>query len=152
MITLKNIEERIDLEIEVVGYQFPEIEDDDWCFLRLRIQQDSDNIELIDPAIETTELIDLFSWFSCLSEGRLPEYAHLDFVEPCISFKFLSFKEGVVRISINLSHELKPDFPMKQFGYEENEWSIAFDLEEEQLKSICSGIKKTLDQYPIRGC
>ncbi|GLQ29634.1 WapI family immunity protein [Litoribrevibacter albus] len=152
MINLTNIEEKINLYIEVAGYEFPEIEDDDWCLLRLRIQQESDSIELVDPAIETTELAQLLHWFSSLVEGRLPEYAHLDFVEPCISFEFLAFKEDVVRISINLSHELSPSFPMRQFGSEANEWSIVFDLGEEQLKSICSGIKKTLDQYPIRGC
>ncbi|MET1255630.1 hypothetical protein [Aliikangiella maris] len=151
MIKLKNIEGKVSLSIEVVGYQFPESEKDDWCLLKVQVEQDNDSIELIDPAIETTELAQLLLWVSSLSEGRLPRYAHLTFIEPCISFNFLSFKDDIVRISITLSHELKPNFPLIQFGNESSEWCIVFELNENQFTNIRNGIKSTLERYPIRG-
>ena len=151
MIKLKNIDGKVNLSIEVKGYQFPESEKDDWCLLKVLVEQGNNSVELLDPAIETTELVQLLLWFSRLAEGRLPRYAHLTFTEPCISFNFLSFKDDVIRISVTLSHELKPDFPLVQFGRESSEWCIVFELSENQFKNIRNGIKSTLKRYPIRG-
>jgi hypothetical protein len=151
MLELKNIEGKIDLSLEIIGYQFPDSKSDDWCLLKATIIQGSDECELIDPAIETSELVHLLRWFSSLAEGRLPRYAHLTFTEPCIGFKFLSFKDGVVRIAINLGHELKPPFEIDQFRAKNNEWSIVAELKSNELTAIRNGIKHSLEVYPVRG-
>lgn len=151
MLKLKNVEGKIDLSLDVVGYQFPDSKSDDWCLLKATIIQDGDECELIDPAIETSELVQLLRWFSSLSEGRLPRYAHLTFTEPCISFKFLAFNEGVVRIAINLGRELKPPFEIDQFRAKNNEWSIVAELKSNELAAMRDGIERSLKIYPVRG-
>ncbi len=151
MFKLKNIEKNIELALEVVGYQFPESEIDDWCLLKATLEQENESCELVDAAIEITELVQLLRWFSSLSEGRLPRYAHLTFTEPCISFKFLAFTNDVVRIAIELGHELKPSFQMKQFGRKSEAWSVVFELDNTAFNKIRSGIQGALERFPIRG-
>ena len=151
MFNLKNIENNIELSLEVVGYQFPESYKDDWCLIKATIKQGNESCELVDPSVETTELVQLLHWFSSLSEGRLPRYAHLTFTEPCISFKFLAFKDNIVRIAIELGHELKPSFQMKQFGSKSPVWSIVCELNDTAFIEIRSGIKGALKRCPIRG-
>jgi len=151
MLNLKNVENNIELSLEIVDYQFPESDKDDWCLLKATIKQENERCELVDPSLETTELVQLLRWFSSLSEGRLPRYAHLTFTEPCISFKYLAFTGEVVRIAIELGHELKPSFQMKQFGRKYEGWSMVFELNESAFSKIRGGIKSALERCPIRG-
>lgn len=151
MFTLINVENIIELSLEIVGYQYPEINKDDWCLLKAIIKQENERCELVDPSLEATELVQLLDWFSSLSEGRLPRYAHLTFTEPCISFKYLAFTGDVVRIAIVLGHELTPSFKMKQFGKKSEAWSVVFELNGLAFNKILSGIKGALERWPIRG-
>jgi hypothetical protein len=150
MFKLKNIEGKIDLTLEVVGYQFPDSDEDDWCNLKVTVEQEKERCELVDPALETTELVQLLLWFSSLSECRLPRYAHLTFTELCISFEFLAFKDDVVRIAIHLSHELKPEILMKQLGSKSEDWCVIFELGSENFSNIRNGMKSALERCPIR--
>ena len=151
MLELKNVEGNVKFNCEVIGYQFPASKKDDWCLLKVAIEQAGDHCELIDPAIETTELEQLYNWFSCLAEKTLPRYAHLTFTEPCISFEFLAYRNGLVRMAVHLGHELTPNFKLKQFRSEVSEWVIIFELAEIQFKDILEGIQATLSKYPVRG-
>ena len=151
MMKLKNVEGKIDLYLDVVGYQFPDNDRDDWCLLEVVIDQEGKCCRLVDSAIDATELVELLCWFSNLSEGRLPSCAHLMFTEPCISFEFLAFKNGLVRIAVRLSHELRPDFEMQQFGEASNDWCVVIDLDGASLKKISNDIKSSVERFPIRG-
>lgn len=151
MFKLKNVEGNIDFSLEVIGYQFPDSKKDDWCFLKVKIDQGDNRCELVDPALETTELVQLLRWFSSLAEGRLPRYSCLTFTEPCLSFDFLAFNDGVVRISINLSHELKPPFKIKQFRAMSEDWNVVIELRANDFANIRGGIKSALEKYPVRG-
>ncbi|WP_428243529.1 WapI family immunity protein [Gynuella sp.] len=151
MFRLKNVEGKIDFSLEVIGYQFPERKEDDWCLLKVKIDQGEDRCELVDPALETTELVQLLRWFSSLAEGQLPRYSCLTFIEPCLKFNFLAFNDGAVRIAINLSHELKPPFKMEQFIAKSEDWNIVIELHANDFANIDGGIKMALEKYPVRG-
>ncbi|WP_444901475.1 hypothetical protein ACJJIG_18585 [Microbulbifer sp. SSSA007] len=150
MFKLSNVENRVDLELSIEGYQFPDSPTDDWCFVRILVKQDDDTYEVIDPALEATELHCILKWFRCLSERKLPRYAQLTFTEPCLEFKFLACTDSSVRVSICLSHELKPSFDLKQFGLSASDWSVVFELGDSEFNRIISDIEKTLLRYPIR--
>ena len=150
MFELSNVENNVQIECKITGYQFPANTKDDWCLLKVAVRQDTEYFELIDPAIESSELKNLHTWFTCLAERRLPRFASLNFTEPCISFDFLAYSNDIVRISINLSHELKPEFKLKQFGLTDNNWNIVFDLDVYEISKILNGIRQTLDLFPER--
>lgn len=151
MIQLTNIDNKVNFECKVTGYQFPEIADDNWCFLNVIVTQGQNKFETSDPALEVNELKDIHEWFSSLSERQLPKYAGLTFTEPCISFEFLSCKNDIVRISITLSHELMPNFKLEQFKSEQPDWCLVFDLNMSDFKAILNGLETTMNRYPIRG-
>ena len=151
MIELTNIENKVSFICEIIGYEFPDIPDNDGCLLRVRIKEGDNFFEVVDPALEATELIYIFEWFQSLSKNRLPRYAHLTFTEPCISFNYLSIKDDIIKISVELSHELKPDFKLDQFGFYDFEWDIVFELSSVDFKQILKSINTTILKYPRRG-
>ena len=151
MLELSNVENKVHLKCQISGYQFPDSKRDDWCLLKLEVKQGEQYFERTDPAIETTELEHLYDWLKCLSERRLPRFASLSFTEPCISFNFLACTDDSVRISINLSHELKPDFELNQLGFSNNDWKIVFNLSKENILTILENIRQTLELFPERG-
>jgi len=151
MLELSNVENKVDLKCQITGYQFPDSKRDDWCLLKVEVKQGEQYFERIDPAIETTELERLYDWLKCLSERRLPRFARLSFTEPCISFEFLACADDSIRISINLSHELKPEFELSQFGFRNNDWKIVFNLDDENISKILENLRRTLKLFPVRG-
>lgn len=150
MFKLSNVDNKVDLELSIEGYQFPEIPKDQWCFVKVIVKQGSDVFEAIDPALQTTELLRVLEWFRCLQERKLPRYARLCFTEPCLEFDFLASTESSVRISVHLSHELKPNFDLEQLGRRSSEWSVVFELRENELKQIVSGVEVVLLRCPVR--
>jgi hypothetical protein len=151
MFKLINVENKVELELSIEGYQFPESPEDDWCFVKVIVKQAEDVFETIDPALETTELLRILEWFKCLAERKLPRFARRSFTEPCLKFEFLACTDNSVRISIHLSHEMKPNFDLKQFGLPPAEWKVVFELEPDDFKRIISGVEAAITQYPVRG-
>ncbi len=92
MIELNNIENNVRLKCDIVGYEFPDNLEDNWCILRVEVKQENQTFVRVDPALETTELVELYEWFESISKNRLPQYAQLTFTEPCISIEFLACK------------------------------------------------------------
>jgi hypothetical protein len=150
MIKLKNIENKIELQLSVMGYQFPDNSEDELCLVNVVVIQDNDKFKVTDPALETTEVTRILEWFKCLSLHKLPRFSKLSFTEPCLEFEFLACNNGKVRISVNLSHEMKPSFEINQFNRQSNDWNIIFELCADDFKSIIDNIEAALLQYPIR--
>ena len=150
MLELINVEKKVQLRLDAVGYQFPEDPHDDWCLIKLHVQQGAKIFKKTDPALEATELVRLLSWFECLAENRLPRFSELAFTEPCIGFSFLAYHEGTVRISIELDFELKPDFELEQFGCSHSEWCIVFELTPSDFDNAIRGLTEAIKRHPIR--
>ena len=150
MFKLQNVENRVALELLIEGYQFPDVADDDWCLVRAVVTQGDDVFEVVDPALETTDIIRILDWFKCLAARKLPRSGKLSFIEPCLTFEFLACREDAVRISISLSHEMKPDFVMRQFGLKTSDWKVVFELGNEQFNKIIADIEAVLQRCPVR--
>lgn len=150
MIEFINVDKNVKVKCDIVGYQFPDNFKDNWCLLRVEIKQGDQVFEKVDPALEANELIELCEWFKCLSNNRLPRYAKLTFAEPCLSFEFLACSNNHVRISVELSHELKPEFELEQFNTKHSEWIIVCELDSKDFEKVIKCIEATIDLYPIR--
>ena len=150
MFKLKNAENNICLVLSVDGYQFPDHPKDDWCLINLAVEQGEKRFQVVDPALEATSFRKMLVWFEDLSVQRLPRFAKLDFVEPCLEFEFVSCDKETVRISLNLSCEMTPDFELEQFGISDKNCNIIFDLDADGFKSVIAGVKQAISQYPVR--
>jgi hypothetical protein len=151
MLDVWNVDDRVHLKCHVVGYEFPEKRDDNWCLVRVEVRQDSESFEKVDPALEATELLLLRDWFRCLANDRLPRYANLTFTEPCLGFEFLARDAVGVRFAVHLDFELKPDFPLRQLSYSTNDWQVVFHLSFDRLTVLLDSIEATILKFPVRG-
>lgn len=149
MIELTDITNTVNLQFGIVGYEFPDSKDD-WCLLKVIVQQSGNRFEKTDPALEIADLHTLYNWFNDLSKSRLPSDAKLDFTEPCFSLAFISYKNQMVTISITLSCELKPDFCFDASYDLQNDWTIAFELSKYNLVRILENLKQWIEKYPSR--
>jgi hypothetical protein len=116
MLDALDVDSRIHLICRVVGYQFPDDQDDNWCLVRVEVDRDGKTFEKVDPALETPDLIVIQDWFRALANDQLPRYAHLTFTEPCLSFEFIAKTDAGIRLAVQLSHELRSGFPLKQLS------------------------------------
>ena len=150
MFKLLDVENKVELALSIEGYQFPGSPTGDWCFVKVIVIQGDNAFEATDPALETTDLLSTLEWFRCLAKRKLPRYSRLCFIEPCLEFEFLACDDSSVRISISLSHELKPNFDLEQFGLSTAEWKVIFELGATEFEKVISGIEATTLQYPVR--
>ena len=150
MLELENIEKRVLATLTICDYQFPQDLTDDWCLIKLRIVQDDSFFEKVDAALEAVEVDEIHRWFESLSKGLLPHAARLIFVEPAISFEYLSNRDGIIRFCMNLRDEFLPNFKLNQLGISSSNWSIVFGLTAAQLASIAANVEQAYMRFPTR--
>ena len=150
MFDLMNLENSVQLKCDVIGYQFPDSARDNWCLIKAVVKQGEEIFEVVDPALEATEIVTLYKWFKCLSSRELPRFACQSFTEPNLEFEFLACKEETVRIAIHLELEMKPEFKLKQFKSISKKWDVVFELTPDDFKSVLTGMEFAMEQFPIR--
>ena len=149
MIELTDITNTVNLQFAIVGYEFPDCKDN-WCLLKVIVQQNSNRFEKTDPALEIADLQRLYNWFEDLSKSRLPSHAELWFTEPCFSLAFIANRNQKVTISIKLSCELKPDFCFDDLYELHDDWTIVFELTKSNLIAILENLKQWMVKFPPR--
>jgi len=150
MFRLVDTEGFIAIEMAIVGYQFPHEQTDDWLLVALNVRQKESVFFHTDPALEVEDLRSIYEWFRCLQDHRLPQTASLYFVEPNLAFHLLADKGHTIRFSLELSHELKPPFNNNQFGCDDSEWNIVFELSAGDIENITNAFEKAINVYPAR--
>lgn len=151
MLELVNIDGAVHFACSVVGYQFPDRLEDNWCLLKIEVRHRGATFEKLDAALSANELPQIRDWFQSLSEDRLPRRAQLGFTEPCLRFSFLGRDDAGVRFAIELDHDLKPPFPLHQLNFEYGEdWTIIFHLRFEALAAIAGAMAGVIEQFPQR--
>jgi hypothetical protein len=150
MFDATNVDAHVHLRCEIAGYQFPATLDDDWCLVRVSVRQGQDHFERVDPALEANDLIRIRDWFRALAADRLPRYAHLGFIEPCLGFEFLARDDAGVRFAVLLSHELRPHFQLRQLGAVSDDWIVVFHLDPARLAAVAAAIDAAIARFPVR--
>jgi hypothetical protein len=150
MIELVNIEQQVRLQIAVTGYESPNNSTEDWLVVSVVVDHHGRRFERLDSALEARDLEHIETWFTCLSERRLPRWAHLTFIEPGLEFEFLAYHEPTVRIAINLRQELQPHFMLTQFKSRHRHWSIVCELTKSDFVRVITGVQRTRERYPPR--
>ncbi len=73
------------LELQIVGYQFPEINnapwDSDWLLIRIEVSHPMGNWSTTDPCLLTFEAVDLANWLENVASGG-PDLEDESFTEP----------------------------------------------------------------------
>lgn len=140
MIKLRNKE--IELQLLIEGYAYPfsrEYWDANWLSIKISIINNLDEIEQKnDPALLTTELLDLKEWFQSIKIDQ-ENSSSINFLEPCIAF---SFENNV--LSVFLKYGLNPN-------NDQNLDSIyvgTFNLNQKEINNIISYLEKETVKFP----
>ena len=150
MFNATNVDDSVHLQCEIVGYQFPDTPGDDWCLVRVLARHTQKSFEKVDPALEATDLLRIRDWFRSLAADRLPRFAHLTFIEPCLSFQFLATDSAGVRFAVHLGAELRPSFKLCQLSCVTDEWGVVFHLDAERLAAVVAAVEGAIERFPTR--
>jgi hypothetical protein len=137
-------------ELEVVGYQFPEIDPDphevdaNWLNIRLSVRGPDRSWAAIEPCLETCEVADLAQWFEAIAAGNAVD------CDAC-------FTEATLRFA------LQEDDPTKMRVYFWPGWTprdeastgdedvfIECDACAEALHTAAASLRAQLEKFPIR--
>lgn len=133
-----------ELKINVVGYQFPAIEnepyDADWLNIKIQVKHPKGNWKATDPCLLTFELKQLIEWFEKICEEKEVE-EHLYFIEPCLEFQTLTGK-----LRVFFSYDFAPPW-IKDYA---EEFFIDFTVSQKELKRAAQELHKELEIFPIR--
>lgn len=85
-----------------------------------------------------------------MANGRLPEWAHLNFIEPRLSFEFVARDRDGIRFAVHLRAELRPKFKLRQLSTSTKEWPVVFHFDSERLSAVALAAEAALATFPIR--
>ena len=139
------------LEIRIAGYQFAEMEteeyDSNWLRIEGSVQHPRGSWRFNDPCVLTYEAMGLASWIESLAQNpSLP--SEYDFLEPNLSFEAISL-EGLPMLRVYFELESRPDWARSNAAGERDLW-VEFPLNELDLKAATQQWRSELSAWPQR--
>lgn len=137
------------VELRILGYQFPigvhDEWDENWLRIYLNVKSDVGFWQTVDPSLTTWEVHKLIEWFNNLSQNSEVEFTEMIFVEPNLSFKLLEKSEDIKTIQIRFNAESKP-----QSAGEDEEYFVNFQFSNQELSTIAMELNNELLKFPVR--
>ena len=139
-----------EFRLQVVGYEFPEITEDEWdsewLIVAGEVSCARGRWSFRDPCLLTFELEALATWLADLRVGGArPE---LDFIEPNLRFKYLErFERGAV--SVAFSEEASPPWAKDDERYGDG-YALTFPLSLNDLAVASAALQGMLLTWPTR--
>ncbi|MDW3194993.1 MAG: hypothetical protein R8G66_21655 [Cytophagales bacterium] len=138
------------VELRITNYQFPQTPDRDydgnWLNIYLDVDSELGKWQTTDPSLLTWEVEELINWFLTLSNNGEPEYRHLEFIEPNLSFELLNYPTDPVK-QIKLEFQLES---RQRSANEEDEYFVVFEVNKKNLKQLANDLTSQLKKYPMR--
>jgi hypothetical protein len=141
------------LELDVLGYESPDVEDEqydsNWLLIRVDAQDGDTTWSVEDPALLTWEVERLAGWFGRLARGRF-EHPWCGFVEPNLEFRADPLPDGAgVRLRVYFELELRP--PDRRSGVVgRRDVFLQFALTPEQLRAAARQLYSLVARFPVR--
>jgi len=138
-------------ELSVMGYQFPELANEDydsnWLLISISVSHPKGSWTATDPSLLTYELRELGHWIQSIHDNP-NDSKELSFIEPNLSFRYLTSKtDRILRIYFEL--ELRPAWaPADGAGMEDLWIDIPFDRVE--FSNAAKMIAEACKRFPQR--
>lgn len=140
-------------ELDILGYEFPQIEtdswDSNWLMIEVTVTHPDGNWKASDPSLTTFEVKELAYWLENIGEEKKVK-SPLDFTEPNLEFHLVeSQQEGrILRVCFHL--ELRPNW-QQSTSIDECDLCVEFPLVEINTKAASQELRNKLEAYPSRG-
>lgn len=158
-VTFQNPSHDLDFQLSITGYEFPEVKTGlsaDWLNVRIETRYKALRFRAEFPALCTQEVGDIADWFETISRNDIPRFITTCFTEPNLEFQLLANRDGEIRFGIQLSHEFKPPFGIRELTVddqveEEDDFIMVFEYGFEEMRSFAGSFRALLVSYPRRG-
>jgi len=133
-----------ELELTVVGYQFPHAMNvrDDWLLLSIRMKIGAESWEARDPALVWEEARDLANFLDGIARDDPSAGWHIEFVEPVLLFE--AFRRAKDTILLRVYCQA---FPSPAPG---DHFSRMFLLARQELRKGATDLRSELQKFPSR--
>ena len=142
--------ENTEFELEIVGYQFPDLEnepyDSDWLNITIRVKHPHGSWTATDPSLLTEEVEDLIQWLEAIADGKSVD-SDAYFTEPNLHFQLHDNYAKKLRVYFEL--ECRPSWAKSTFKDNDELW-IEFSVTPEILRDIAKSLRLQLDKFPTR--
>ena len=140
-------------ELRVAGYQFPDIESDEfdanWLVIEGRVAPADERAwEFRDPALLTWEVERLSNWLEALASGQPVEESE-DFLEPNLRFEVVGRSGDVITIRVYFELESRPPWFFAREAGMNDLWVDLF-VDSDDLRAAASSVRSDLAKYPPR--
>lgn len=140
------------LKLEIVDYEFPEQEteeyDSNWLMIRLDVTHPNGNWSVTNPCLLTYEVIYLAEWLDGILDGKKDDRG-IRFIEPGLEFDLTGSNESVNKyLRVTFHMELRP--PWAERPYDDGKPWVEFPLAEIDLRKASAQLREQLKQFPKR--
>jgi hypothetical protein len=138
-------------EMNIRGYQFPEVEDDkydsNWLIVKINVNHPKGHWVSQYPCLLTWEVEDLAEWLSEIAYGR-PAKSVLNFIEPNLEF-YLENDKYTQILRVYFETEFRPDWAPWDEGIMQDLW-LDFPLVKLDLDAAVQSLHNQRLKYPPR--
>lgn len=146
---LQSIDGATTFDLEIVRYQFPELENDEWesnwLVISGKVVSAKRSWRFVDPCLVTMEVHDLANWLSELAAGRSTK-KRIFFTEPNLSFEAVAVGSQSAELRVYFWLESLP--PNVEAEIDEFFELITVGLDD--LAQAAHDLCKSLRFYPVR--
>ncbi len=143
-----------ELEVGIVGYQFPDEErdpwDSNWLLVAVRVLAPEGSWAVVDPCLTTWETKRLVSWL-VHAAARDPSAAPMIFTEPNLTVTARSRSSAPLRVHVRacFALELRPPWSPNITG--SDDLCVDLDVERGALARAAASLLSDLVGFPQRG-
>ena len=144
-----------ELRLDVVGYQFPDVEADPWdsnsLLVAVRVVSAHGTWEAIDPCLTTWEAVHLQRWLAALATGDASA-VRIAFNEPNMRLSVNGLAPDFSRARVHACFELEtrpPWLPGPASG--RDTLCVDLDLPRAALRDAAVDLARQLKRFPLRG-
>lgn len=143
-----------ELELAILGYQFPEIStdpwDSNWLLVGVRVVTPHGRFEVIDPCLTTWEAKNLVGWLVS-AVGHAGELGPAGFAEPNLTVTVRPKPRVSSRVIMDfgLALELRPPWSGAVSG--SDDLRVALDVDRADVARAAASLLADLVRFPLRG-
>jgi hypothetical protein len=138
-------------ELEIVGYQFPELEDDpwdaNWLMIRIAVVSADGAWTSTDPSLLTSDVEGLALWLDAVSEFRAT-YQRVQFLEPNLAFELQSESPRGLAVRVLFEQESRP--PWARPDPPSSAFFVDLALPHEAVREAAEALRLQLVAFPPR--
>jgi len=143
-----------ELEVGIVGYQFPDEErdpwDSNWLLVSVRVLAPAGGWAAVDPCLTTWEARRLVAWL-VLAATRDPSSVPMAFTEPNLTLTARSRSSAPLRVQLRACFALELRPPWAHLASGSDNLCVDLDVERGDLACAAASLLSDLVRFPQRG-